>query len=466
MNERKRILIVDDNIHLLKNIKDILKVEGYEIVAVEKGHLAVEKVEQLNFDVALIDVMLPDMDGLKAVEEIKEIDNDISIVIMSGHIDTRISIEAMKLGCHIVPKPIDPHQLRMIVKSAIREKILVVENKITTEYLKEQKRTLEVILELSNQLHYVDNLKELGDILVEKLSLILKANIVSMMLVNNKKKQLHILAAKGLDQEIINNYCGKIGEGVAGWVAKKKELTLVPDVEHFPYFQKENDFKYLSKSFISAPILYKSSLLGVINVSGRVEVFTATDAKFVSLITNLASLSVKNIELITYISETKETDFLTNLFNEFYFKRCLNSEIKRAYRYESSFSLVGFNIDNFEEYEKTHGKLASEILIKIIAGVVKGNTRDVDVVSMGRENDIFVILPQTEKDRAFFFAEKIREKVQNINFSQEGISSATISAGVTSFSKETKNEEEMINQCLKALAQAKKDGGNNTYLLK
>ncbi|MCX7820843.1 MAG: sigma-54 dependent transcriptional regulator [Brevinematales bacterium] len=124
-----KILVVDDELNIRNTISDILKDEGYEIVIAESGEEAEKKFFYEDVDVIILDVMLP---GKSGIEVLKTIHNEfpiIPIIIISGHGDIRMAVEAMKMGAFdFIEKPLSVERILTTVKNALRIKELQVEN--------------------------------------------------------------------------------------------------------------------------------------------------------------------------------------------------------------------------------------------------------------------------------------------------------------------------------------------------
>lgn len=111
MRKKKRILIVEDNEANLYLISFILKNSGYEVIEAREGLKGVELAIKEKPDLIIMDIQLPDIDGLEAVRRIRasEADNDIPIVALTSYTMTGDREKAMAAGCTgYIEKPINP----------------------------------------------------------------------------------------------------------------------------------------------------------------------------------------------------------------------------------------------------------------------------------------------------------------------------------------------------------------------
>ncbi len=130
MSDELTILVVDDNEDLLETFAMILKRRGFFVETAENGATAVEKFKNRNYDVALMDIVMPEMNGVEALRRIKELDPDSSIILMTAYSDDALIQTARDQGArHIVHKPIKIEQLiKLITEVASDQPILVIDD--------------------------------------------------------------------------------------------------------------------------------------------------------------------------------------------------------------------------------------------------------------------------------------------------------------------------------------------------
>ena len=121
-NQLPRILILDDDTSLLVTLVDILKGKGYEPISVQTGAAALEKVEQISIDVALIDLRLGDISGLEALKGIKTRCPKAECILMTGYASQSSAIEAIQLGAYgFFQKPFDMEELLLSIYRALEK---------------------------------------------------------------------------------------------------------------------------------------------------------------------------------------------------------------------------------------------------------------------------------------------------------------------------------------------------------
>jgi len=119
------ILIVDDDKDLQFNLSTILKDEGYDAKACGSGAGAIKEVKKKSFNLVLLDIRLPKMDGMKVLEEIKKIDKDLIIIMLTAYGDVKDAVRAMKLGAFdYITKPFDNEEIILTIKKTLRTQYL------------------------------------------------------------------------------------------------------------------------------------------------------------------------------------------------------------------------------------------------------------------------------------------------------------------------------------------------------
>jgi DNA-binding NtrC family response regulator len=130
----KSVLIVDDEVGARESLKMILK-NDYEVFLARDAEEAFIQIKERAPDVILLDIILPDLDGLKILERIKQNDPDMIVIMITATKTVKTAVEAMKLGAYdYVTKPFDVDELRLIVSRSLSSKALEQEVK----YLREE----------------------------------------------------------------------------------------------------------------------------------------------------------------------------------------------------------------------------------------------------------------------------------------------------------------------------------------
>jgi two-component system nitrogen regulation response regulator GlnG len=126
MSERTaRILIIDDDKQICVILSDLVKKEGFEALTAYEGEKALSIVRSEDPDLMLVDMMLPGMDGMEVMRQVKEIVPELPVVFITAHADARGAVNAIKAGAHdYLSKPFDNHEVIRVVHRALAEREL------------------------------------------------------------------------------------------------------------------------------------------------------------------------------------------------------------------------------------------------------------------------------------------------------------------------------------------------------
>ena len=126
-----KILIVDDEKSIRHTLKDILEFEKYEVEEAKDGMDCIVKVQKNDYDVIILDIKMPKMDGMEALERIQLLKPDIPVVMISGHANIDTAVEAVKKGAFdFISKPPDLNRMLITIRNAMDKSTLITETKV------------------------------------------------------------------------------------------------------------------------------------------------------------------------------------------------------------------------------------------------------------------------------------------------------------------------------------------------
>lgn len=129
MADRGKILIVDDERNVRSSLSSVLTDEGHQVDAVESGEAALEVLDNCDYDVVLLDIWLPGMDGLEVLDQIPRDQDGPEVVMISGHGSIDSAVKATKLGAFdFIEKPLSLDRVLLVVSNAVRHRALSREN--------------------------------------------------------------------------------------------------------------------------------------------------------------------------------------------------------------------------------------------------------------------------------------------------------------------------------------------------
>ncbi|MGQ9610691.1 MAG: sigma-54-dependent transcriptional regulator [bacterium] len=140
------ILVIEDEPLQLKNLSEALEKQGYNVLSSESSAKGIEIVQEKAVDLVLTDFKMPEKNGLEVLREVKQINPDISVIIITAYGDVETAVKVMKEGAFdYLTKPIEFEELDIIIKKALERKMLVSENKELRRQLAGKYRFDEII---------------------------------------------------------------------------------------------------------------------------------------------------------------------------------------------------------------------------------------------------------------------------------------------------------------------------------
>jgi two-component system nitrogen regulation response regulator NtrX len=137
------ILIVDDEPGIRESLTDVLQDEGYHVESVESGEACLEILAQKDFDVVLLDIWLPGLDGIQVLEKIQESGTPPKVIMISGHGTIETAVRSTKLGAFdFIEKPLSIEKTLLTLRHALEQSRLAAQNRELRVELKGRHRII------------------------------------------------------------------------------------------------------------------------------------------------------------------------------------------------------------------------------------------------------------------------------------------------------------------------------------
>ena len=139
MNEKESILVVDDDYSTCKILSLMFRRKGYDIETAHTGQEAIDKAKSRFFNVALLDIKLPDMEGVELLAPLKEMHPDMEIIMVTAHASLETAMCALNRGASLyITKPLNMEEVVPTIKEVLEKQRLSIENKRLLQELKRE----------------------------------------------------------------------------------------------------------------------------------------------------------------------------------------------------------------------------------------------------------------------------------------------------------------------------------------
>lgn len=133
---KPKIMVVDDELSIRVSLEEILKLEGYEVQAVEKGDVALKMLQEEAYDVVLLDLKMPGIDGIEVLRLINQITPNTSVILLTGHGSLESAIDALRLGAEdYILKPASSSQILTSIGRSLAKKAEQQQRRLILEQL-------------------------------------------------------------------------------------------------------------------------------------------------------------------------------------------------------------------------------------------------------------------------------------------------------------------------------------------
>ncbi|MFH1847871.1 MAG: response regulator [Candidatus Omnitrophota bacterium] len=298
---RERILIVEDGRDSARYLVPFLTKKGYMAVNVSSGRDAIKSVKEAGFGAAIVDLNLPGLSGMQVAKKIASSSPETGVILITERPTLECAMEGLRLGAvDLLSKPLDEVKLLDAIRSSSKRKRNGSHN---------GEQDFCHLSKVNNAALNPYRLDFLFYLILDVAEKLLGVKTAFFMLLDEPTRSLSVKAAKGMSEDAIRDLRVKVGEGIAGWVAKSGKTLMEPDVACDKRLQgsPENAYEiYKGQSVLSIPIKIKERTVGVVSATREPSkgVFTERDKEILDILTLYASQALEKNELY------KEIDYV------------------------------------------------------------------------------------------------------------------------------------------------------------
>jgi two-component system cell cycle response regulator len=467
-----KILVADDDQALTRTLSWILKENDYEVVTVTNGEHLLDRLRADQYDLLLLDIMMPGSDGLQLLERVKSDPTlrHVPVLMISSMPPEEATVRALGLGAaDFIPKPFRVRELLARVKAHLR-----VGRELNQA--RAEARTRSEMVDILQEVTASLKPEEIYHILVRRVARGLKISKCSLIFATPGEEEATVVASYE------NPMLRDLRIGLARYPEIRRALdtrqtVLVTDVATDPLYAEaraeweQEGWRVPTRSAIAIPFVMKDQRAGVFFLRTTAEdtPLNKSDMAFADQVIKAAAQSLdKAYDLESAVigreqmKQLAETDPLTEVFNRRALAEKLVQELERASRYGTSLACLMIDVDNFKNVNDTHGHLVGDSVLRQLGEILRREQRTVDVVARYGGEEFVVLLPETALTGARIFADRVLKKVASQNFGQaDRMVHCTISIGIACYpDPQVQDGEGLLTLADQRLYRAKMDGRN------
>jgi CheY-like chemotaxis protein len=262
---RNRVLIVDDELFFLEAIDDILSEAGYDTIRAVNGGEALEQIADPRVAVVVLDVRLPDMDGISVLARIREQRPELPVIMLSASTDQEIVLEALRLGASdYLAKPLHDEELVLAVGRGIDGHEASSGRRRLRARIDRLVESMERLSQLVRWAAPAERAEVLRRGIVDSAAVVFQADRVSLMLADEDREWLSVVACRGIDVACETLSPRKVGEGASGRCFAEGVVLCVPDVARDARFAGRGAGAYRHPAFAVVPLVCLGEPVGVL----------------------------------------------------------------------------------------------------------------------------------------------------------------------------------------------------------
>jgi len=326
----------------------------YDVDVAFDGNEGAQKIQGGNYDLIISDLKLPHKDGLELLKLAHRIDPEAVVILMTAFASLESAVDAIGQGAYdYLLKPVEFSHLKIAVARGLDKRFsnharlrLLDELKEKNRLLKRRIAEINALYKAGNSLSTTIELRELLTQIIELATKVIGARIGSVMLLDEEKKVLRISAAIGIKREIVDMTELPLGSSIAGTVAQTGKPVMIENIETDPEFKRRAKMHYETKSLLSVPLQVKGEVIGVINLSDKLEddKFADEDLKLLTALASQAAIA---------IDDARHYEDANKKLHEFVALYEIASELPNLEDFPQMARLVHYHIRNIMPVEMT-----------------------------------------------------------------------------------------------------------------
>jgi two-component system cell cycle response regulator len=408
---RARVLAVDDQRYFRELIEGLLTDEGYEVITASSGEEALHVLEREDFDIVLTDLVMPGIDGTQLVQRIKDRQPDQEIVMVTGVVDVKTAVAAMKQGAtDYILKPFDRKALASSLEKILKRRRLHDEHgRLMAENL-EYMGVLS-LYERAASLFSTLALEPLAERIVEGLCLETCAQGGVLWVADELGgTRLRLVGLRGLirvDSEPRELVVDRLGPEFGPLVDDGRSVL------HPRQKAGEGEAESVGSGFLYVPLMYSGKLLGVARLSDKLDAddFDDTDRAAAEKFLGFGASAVANALRFRALERLSFRDPATKAYSHAYFDDVVRNEIQKAGRFGRQFSVVRIDCGALDGLRDLASQNGLESWIQGLIHSLSSVLRTTDLLAADGESRYSMLLPETDALGAAILKQRLEATV-------------------------------------------------------
>jgi diguanylate cyclase (GGDEF)-like protein len=487
-----KILVIDDEPSFHKLLTAKFRQDGYEIISCLNSSDAIPKIQEFGPHLVLMDLMMPDQDGLSLTRNIRQLKLDayLPIIVVTAKQSARDIREALEAGADdYLRKPFDFEELEARINNITRLKtlqdsllsksgeldnaksqILLLNQNLseTNKQLKKRVYDLHNIFEVSWKVMGHTEIETLvNTALLNILGIFTAKSVMLLLLDPDDQESFTLIQSRGFLDNQLKGFTIKREDRLINYLDIIKKPFLINEIDQ----EFEDSVPLLKELGLQAiaPLYQEGEIMGILCLGSSVtgNEYPLDALEILGIVTNMLSVALHNAQNFDQIKALSYTDGMTGLHNYRFFTMRLKEEIARSKRNELYMALLILDVDYFKNYNDALGHPAGDEVLRQLSSILKSTIRDNDIVARYGGEEFAIILPSTNKEGALILAERLRIKIEQFQFAQENIQpngKLTISIGMAIYPDNALTLEDLIVAADRALYFAKESGRNKVIV--
>jgi two-component system NtrC family sensor kinase len=298
MAKSDKILIVDDDPKMRELLNECLTPLGYDVTQATSGRQALELIGKVPFNVVLLDLMLPDIEGMNVFRDLREQRPETEVIVLTGYASLESAIEALRIGAYdYVTKPFDAS----VVQSAVRRAVEKHRFRLRLAALNRATQAMIATLDPDEVLRLA----------MAEARTMLNAEATAILLLDPANDELRLVASAGTSAAGANATGASadlpIGTrvpadaGIGGWMVQNAQPALIDDVQSDPRCSDDPACALAgpdTRTLLGVPLMYREAVIGVIEAANKASAgFDEHDRELLGTLAGSTAVAIENARL-------------------------------------------------------------------------------------------------------------------------------------------------------------------------